>query len=149
MGQWYEGKCASGWVSPRMGGRCVETRKWSKTLKYPCAPPPMREAPRRGGTVGDSLLLEIRKEAAQIKKRVTKVWCPPRVLIDVSKHYMQIGGRRQNMGLGPLKDGFIRFAWARCWKIRGLLPARRLELWQLWGIIRNYGELWGIVGELW
>ena len=35
---------------------------------------------------------------------------------------------------------------------RRRLPARRLELWELWGIMGNYGELWGIMGnygELW
>ena len=35
---------------------------------------------------------------------------------------------------------------------RRRLPARRLELWELWGIMGNYGELCGIMGnygELW
>ena len=32
---------------------------------------------------------------------------------------------------------------------RRRLPAGRLELWELWGIMGNYGELWGIMVELW
>ena len=38
IGQWFEGKCALGWVPARTGERCKEIRKWSSTLKYPCEP---------------------------------------------------------------------------------------------------------------
>ena len=32
---------------------------------------------------------------------------------------------------------------------RRQVPAKRLELWELWGIMGNYGELWWNYGELW
>ena len=73
---------------------------------------------QNGFGLENCVLQEVGKEAAHIGKRTMKVWWKPGVLIDVSKHYMQIAGRHCNMGQGPLMDGFIRFKWATCQKIR-------------------------------
>ena len=66
-------------------------------------------------------------------------------------------------GLGAVGSGtpaIHYFTSSGQWALQGCapasarrrLPARRLELWELWGIMGNYGELWQIVGnygELW
>ena len=60
-------------------------------------------------TLEPCLFHKIREEATHVRKRVTKMWGPHGVLIDIPEDNVQISGSCHNMAKGSLEDWFICF----------------------------------------